>query len=572
MERKPQIKLVIWDLDETFWSGTLTEGGVTPRDECIEIVKNLAAKGIISSICSKNDHKEALDKLKEFLVDDYFVFPSIDWTPKGPRINRLIHEVGLRSENVLFIDDLKQNLEEAKYYSSDLNVLDASELSKIGIYFDVEGKNDGEFTRLQQYKINEKKSTAKREYHNNEEFLRNSEIVLTVDNAPLKHIDRVLELVNRTNQLNFTKRRFERQEAYSLLKDEGIETAVISCKDKYGNSGIIGFYALDRVKRELLDFVWSCRMMNSGIEQFIYREYLGSPKIDVVGPVSSDLTSVLDVDWLEIEEKEIVFKTVKKEVTIFFKGGCDLERITNGLNQDEFNVITEINGTTNGGIPFHHDHSFFLIQQSSLTKEKKDDIVGSWPFLDKNAFSSKIFEEQPDILIWSLLMDFTQELYVNVQDGHIVPFGGYNNVIKDETINYYKKRFPSQSKHLDAFKANIKENYLHAGQITKDIMRVNIDFIMDKMPDTHFVFVNAGEVAYRPSKERAAVSRHREMNEALIEFASRRERCSILDVKPYINSPEDLTNSIRHYQPHVYAHISEELKTLVEKIAKRKKI
>lgn len=572
MEHKPQIKLVIWDLDETFWSGTLTEGGVTPRVECIEIVKNLAAKGIISSICSKNDYEEALDKLKEFSVDDYFVFPSIDWTPKGPRINRLIHEVGLRSENVLFIDDLKQNLEEAKYYNPDLNVLDASELSKIGIKFDVEGKNDGEFTRLQQYKINEKKSTAKKEFQNNEDFLRSSEIVLTIDDAPLKHIDRVLELINRTNQLNFTKRRYERQEAYSLLKDERIKTAVVSCKDKYGNSGIIGFYALDYVKRELLDFVWSCRMMNSGIEQFIYREYLGSPKIDVVGPVSSDLTTLLDVDWLEIEEKEIVFKKIENEVTVFFKGGCDLERITNGLNQDTYNVISEINGTTNEGIPFHHDHSFFLIQQSSLTKEKKEEIVGSWPFLDKNAFSSKVFEEQPDILIWSLLMDFTQELYVNVKDGHIVPFGGYNNVIKDETINYYKKRFPSQSKRLDEFKFNIKENYLHADQITRDMMRVNIDFIMDKLPDTHFVFVNAGEVAYRPSKERAAVSRHREMNEALSEFVSSRERCSILDVKPYIKSAEDLTNSIRHYQPHVYARISEELKTLVEKIGKRKKV
>ena len=48
-----KIKLVIWDLDETFWSGILSE----EEPECIEknvcLVKHLAERGIVSSICSK---------------------------------------------------------------------------------------------------------------------------------------------------------------------------------------------------------------------------------------------------------------------------------------------------------------------------------------------------------------------------------------------------------------------------------------------------------------------------------------------------------------------------------------
>lgn len=52
---KERVRLVIWDLDETFWKGTLTEGGVTRNDRAAETVVSLARRGIVSSICSKND-------------------------------------------------------------------------------------------------------------------------------------------------------------------------------------------------------------------------------------------------------------------------------------------------------------------------------------------------------------------------------------------------------------------------------------------------------------------------------------------------------------------------------------
>ena len=38
------VRLVIWDLDETFWRGTLTEGGITFLPEHKEIVIELARR------------------------------------------------------------------------------------------------------------------------------------------------------------------------------------------------------------------------------------------------------------------------------------------------------------------------------------------------------------------------------------------------------------------------------------------------------------------------------------------------------------------------------------------------
>ena len=52
---KQEIKLVIWDMDETFWKGTISESKITTIDENIDIIKKLTARGIINSICSKNE-------------------------------------------------------------------------------------------------------------------------------------------------------------------------------------------------------------------------------------------------------------------------------------------------------------------------------------------------------------------------------------------------------------------------------------------------------------------------------------------------------------------------------------
>ena len=55
-------------------------------------------------------------------MDDLFVFKSIDWTPKGQRISKLIKDMGLRPVNCLFFDDNIVNLNEASYYSTELMV------------------------------------------------------------------------------------------------------------------------------------------------------------------------------------------------------------------------------------------------------------------------------------------------------------------------------------------------------------------------------------------------------------------------------------------------------------------
>ena len=158
------IKLVIWDLDETFWKGTLSERGgvIAPIAKNVELVKDLTDRGIVNAICSKNDYEPAVMKLREFGVDEFFVFKSIDWTPKGQRVSKLIKDMGLRPVNCLFLDDNIVNLNEAQYYSKDLSIAEPSEIDNLIELCRQAASTDLKHKRLNQYKVLEKKQKAKK--------------------------------------------------------------------------------------------------------------------------------------------------------------------------------------------------------------------------------------------------------------------------------------------------------------------------------------------------------------------------------------------------------------------------
>src|SRR5262249_22321881 len=125
------VKLVIWDLDETFWGGTLSEGGIEYRPANHEIVLELSRRGVVNSISSKNDLAAARQALESRGIWEYFVFSKIAWKPKGEMIAQTVEEMGLRAVNVLFIDDNPQNLEEARYYNPGIRTAGPAVLAEL---------------------------------------------------------------------------------------------------------------------------------------------------------------------------------------------------------------------------------------------------------------------------------------------------------------------------------------------------------------------------------------------------------------------------------------------------------
>jgi len=298
------IKLVIWDLDETFWNGTLSEGPIEAIPQNLERVKELCNRGVMNSICSKNEFHLAQAELEKLDVWDYFVFPSIMWAPKGQQVGQIVERMKLRPANVLVIDDNALNREEIKYYNNDINVLDPVDWADIDSSH--WGKNDRAHKRLNNYKLLETKLEAATAFvGDNENFLRNSNIRcrLSVLDLANDDLDRVIEVLNRTNQLNFTKRRFRSgvaQLIHELRRSQSI-SYIVHVVDDYGDYGLCGFVSVSS-KGIVQDFAFSCRLLDMGVERAILQllsEKNGSLRVPFRDEIQGSV-----VDWVSIEEVE----------------------------------------------------------------------------------------------------------------------------------------------------------------------------------------------------------------------------------------------------------------------------
>ena len=69
------IKCIIWDLDNTIWHGIIEEEkSVILNDKIINYIKCFHQRGVINSICSKNDYKVVQKELQELDIWKYSRF------------------------------------------------------------------------------------------------------------------------------------------------------------------------------------------------------------------------------------------------------------------------------------------------------------------------------------------------------------------------------------------------------------------------------------------------------------------------------------------------------------------
>lgn len=415
------VKLVIWDLDETFWNGTLSEGGATPIDEHVEMVRTLVERGIMCSICSKNDPDDARIRLEEMGIWDLFVFPHIAWSPKGQAIAKIIEDMGLRAENVLFVDDNALNLQEALYFNEGLMVWECvGPMTDFLDYPEFTGKDDSGHSRLAQYRMMEaKRAEQSQSGLSNMDFLRQSGIKVRLITDLEDRMDRVVELLNRTNQLNFTKKRIQseadRAELERLLRVPGIHAGLVEVQDRYGDYGIVGFFCVEmRFDRNRLHhFAFSCRTLNMGIEQWVWTK-LRRPDVDIVRPVANPLDAPAEVDWItEVSSFDDEADQAMPDRHIVLVGGCDLQQISFycGARRTEFVNRQDENGL----IVRYDDVGFFLNPRDDRMRHvwQQKAFVGS--SLDEMRDFDKAVSEA-DVIVLSM--------YHSVPTDLLFTFGG----------------------------------------------------------------------------------------------------------------------------------------------------
>lgn len=533
------IKLIIWDLDETFWSGTLSDGEVTPITKNINLVKQLTDRGIVNSICSKNDFEKASAVLKTERfsnIYDYFVFPSIDWTGKGVRIKQLISDMNLRPVNVLFVDDNKTNLNEAKFECPNINTVLYNDLYDL-INTNTEnfiGKNDTNHSRLNQYKILQTKVTEKKHAKSNDEFLISSNITVQMIESNLDY-DRIHEMIHRNNQLNFTKDRISLEKVKDIFSSPNIRSGIVHVTDKYGDHGIVGCYALSNGK--LIQFVFSCRILGMGVEQYVYQQLLW-PDIDIIGEVASQLVKGEKITYINCgmtscETNDILHSEPK----LIAYGFCPLKPIwaylEPKLKTAVFNAISPDPSTLNLGVLFSYSKDFL----NSIVNNVR-------MFHTKYTFDENILNSKLDYLLITLSMESRFYKYSN-KNGTGEHF--YSGKLHNDSIN-------------EQFSANYEET-----EITIDDIYNEMSVLLNNL-EKHVtvVMVTVPEVEFKVRGKDKDYFWRIELNKVTEKLATEHSNLKLIDMRKYAKADSDFFDPVpNHYNRSIGFALANDILTLM---------
>jgi len=271
----PQIKCVVWDLDNTIWDGVLIEDAeVKPKPDVVETIRRLDERGVLLSVASKNDHDLAWSRLERAGLDEYFLAPQINWLPKSRNIELIAERLNIGLDTFAFVDDNPFELAEVARALPQVMTINATEIG--GLLDDprFEG-SPSEDARLRRryyqdtFRREQKQADFGSDYLG---FLADCDIRLEVRRYQPDDFERAAELAQRTNQLNFSGTKYTRRELARMLEEDRFEKYLLECSDKYGSYGVIGFSLVERRASEIRveDLMISCRAQGRFIEQAFF--------------------------------------------------------------------------------------------------------------------------------------------------------------------------------------------------------------------------------------------------------------------------------------------------------------
>ncbi|MFK8069125.1 MAG: HAD-IIIC family phosphatase [Gammaproteobacteria bacterium] len=271
-----KVKAVVWDLDNTVWDGTLVEDGLDGlvlRPKVVSTIIKLDEMGILNSVASKNNFDDAQIALKRFGLEKYFLYPQVSWNPKSSGIKQIQKSLNVGMDTIIFIDDqiferseVSATLHEIRVFS-DLEVDGLLNLPEFQLPVTDESRK-----RRKMYQENQVREHALADAGSDyTEFLKSCDLTITLSKINSQTLNRVHELSQRTNQMNFSGSRYTKSQLADLIEDDSKKTFVISCEDRFGDYGIVGFAIVDDSKQNLNDLMFSCRIQAKQVEHTFIR-------------------------------------------------------------------------------------------------------------------------------------------------------------------------------------------------------------------------------------------------------------------------------------------------------------
>lgn len=278
-EKKPaqKVKCVAWDLDNTMWDGILiekTSEKMELKPDSLKLIKALDERGILQTIVSKNDHDEAFDMIKKLGIDEYFLYPAINWGQKSENLKAIASKLNINIDTFALIDDsdferneVSENLPQVRVYK-DTEINQLLSYDELNVIVSEDTKN-----RRKLYQKEIERSEILASYSMNyDDFLRSCELEIELF-IPKKEAEivRCYELIQRTNQLNLSTNRYAENDFRAMLTNPSYKCISFSCQDKFGSYGIVGYLTIEEQEKSILikDFVLSCRVAQKYVEKTV---------------------------------------------------------------------------------------------------------------------------------------------------------------------------------------------------------------------------------------------------------------------------------------------------------------
>lgn len=286
-------KVLVLDLDNTLWGGVVGElgahgiaiGGSTEGEAFLAFqkhVKRLKETGVLLAACSKNNDADAREPFEKnemmaLRLDDFAAFHA-SWDTKPARLRQIAQELNLGLDSFVFFDD---NPAEREHVRAELPEVIVPEVpAEPALYirtlletlaFEAVDITSADAERSGQYLAEASRKRIQSEAATPEQYLSSLEMRAELQPVESSNLDRVVDLVTKTNQFNLTTRRHSRVTVEEMAASPRNVCFAVKLADKFGDYGLIAVVlavAEDETTLRLDTWLMSCRAMGRTVEHF----------------------------------------------------------------------------------------------------------------------------------------------------------------------------------------------------------------------------------------------------------------------------------------------------------------
>jgi FkbH-like protein len=283
----PPKKVLVLDLDNTLWAGTLDEDEEVVCDTTArgypfylfqQFAKKLSQQGVVLALCSRNLHDEAADRFNAMEMPlrlSDFAAVQINTGSKVDSIAQICTSLNVLPGSVVFVDDNPAQLAEVGARLPEVECVQTP----------AEGAGWLALFELLQRRFAKWELTAEDSLRSQtitrpvpragSSFAHLHSLALQIVIAPNAGSDRrARELINKTNQFNMTGKRWDEDEWQARSPESGCVIATLA--DRHGDFGSIsvalygddGYVHVDNL-------VLSCRAFGYGVEYAVLAHLAG---------------------------------------------------------------------------------------------------------------------------------------------------------------------------------------------------------------------------------------------------------------------------------------------------------